>query len=83
MEIKVLGSGCAKCKQLFAAAEKAIADAGRPARLSKVEAMEEIVAYGVMRTPALVIDGRVVSSGTIPSAAEIVSMITTAAARQP
>jgi small redox-active disulfide protein 2 len=81
MEIKVLGSGCSKCKQLYAEAEKAIARTGQPARLSKVEAMEEIVASGVMRTPALVIDGRVVSSGTVPTAAEIVSMI--AAATRP
>lgn len=80
MDIKVLGSGCAKCKQLHAEAEKAIAQAGLPAQLSKVEAMEDIVGYGVMRTPALVIDGRVVSSGAIPNAAEIVSMMTTAAA---
>ncbi len=80
MEIKVLGPGCANCKRLFAEAEKAVAQAGQPATLSKVEAMEEIVAYGVMRTPALVIDGRVVSSGRIPNAAEIATFITTAAA---
>ncbi len=80
MEIKVLGSGCANCKRLYAEAEKAIAQSGQPATLSKVEAMEEIVAFGVMRTPALVIDGRVVTQGKIPSAAEIVSLITTAAA---
>jgi small redox-active disulfide protein 2 len=78
MEIKVLGSGCANCKRLYAEAEKAIAQSGQPATLSKVEAIEEIVSYGVMRTPALVIDGRVVSSGAIPSAAEIATFITTA-----
>jgi small redox-active disulfide protein 2 len=81
MEIKVLGSGCASCKRLHAEAEKAIAQSGQPAALIKVEAMEEIVGYGVMRTPALVIDGRVVSQGAIPSASEIVSLITTAVAR--
>ncbi len=80
MEITVLGPGCANCKRLFAEAEKGIAQAGQPATLSKVEAMEEIVAYGVMRTPALVIDGRVVSSGRIPGAAEIATFITTMAA---
>ena len=80
MEIKVLGPGCANCKRLYAEAEKAIAQSGQPATLSKVEAIEEIVNYGVMRTPALVIDGRVVSSGKIPSAAEIATLITTAAA---
>ena len=80
MEIKVLGSGCANCKKLYAEAEKAIAQSGLAATLSKVEAIEEIMGYGVMRTPALVIDGRVVSSGRIPNAAEIATFITTAAA---
>jgi small redox-active disulfide protein 2 len=81
MEIKVLGSGCANCKRLYAEAEKAIAQAGQVATLIKVEAIEEIVNYGVMRTPALVIDGNVVSSGKIPSAAEIATFITSAAAK--
>jgi small redox-active disulfide protein 2 len=79
MEIKVLGSGCASCKKLYAEAEAAIAQSGHPATLTKVEAMEEIVAYGVMRTPALVIDGRIVASGKIPSAAEIATFIASAA----
>ena len=81
MEIKVLGPGCANCKRLYAEAEKAIAQSGQPATLIKVEAIEEIVNYGVMRTPALVIDGNVVASGKIPSAAEIAVLITTAAAK--
>ncbi len=81
MEIKVLGSGCANCKRLYAEAEKAIALSGQTATLSKVESIEEIMGYGIMRTPALVIDGRVVSSGKIPSAAEIATFITTAAAQ--
>jgi small redox-active disulfide protein 2 len=80
MEIKVLGSGCANCKRLYAEAEKAITQSGQPATLSKVDAIEEIVSYGVMSTPALVIDGRVVAAGRIPSAAEIATLITTAAA---
>jgi small redox-active disulfide protein 2 len=79
MEIKVLGPGCANCKRLYAEAEKAVAQSGRPATLTKVEAVEDIVAFGVMRTPALVIDGRVVTQGRIPSAGEIVSLITTQA----
>jgi small redox-active disulfide protein 2 len=81
VEIKVLGSGCANCKRLYAEAEKAIAQAGEAATLSKVESIEEIMGYGVMRTPALVIDGSVVASGKIPSAAEIATFITTAAAK--
>ncbi len=81
MEIKVLGPGCANCKRLYAEAEKAIAQSGQPATLTKVEAIEEIISHGVMATPALVIDGRVVSSGRIPSVAEIATFITTAAAK--
>jgi small redox-active disulfide protein 2 len=79
MEIKVLGPGCANCKRLYAEAERAVAESGLAATLTKVEAIEEIVGYGVLRTPGLVIDGRVVASGRIPTAAEIAVMIKTAA----
>jgi small redox-active disulfide protein 2 len=82
MEIKVLGPGCANCKRLYAEVEKAVAETGLLATITKVEAMEEIAAHGILRTPGLVIDGQVVSSGRIPGAAEIASMITTAAARE-
>ena len=78
MEIKVLGPGCANCKRLYQEAEKAVAQWGQPATITKVEAMEEIMAYGILRTPGLVIDGKVVASGRIPLASEIVTMITTA-----
>jgi small redox-active disulfide protein 2 len=79
MEIKVLGPGCANCKRLYAEAEKAVAESGRPATIIKVEAMEDIIAHGIVRTPGLVIDGKIVASGRVPSAAEIVAMITNAA----
>ena len=75
MEIKVLGTGCRKCKLLFGEVEKAIAQSGRSADLIKVEQIEEIAAYGVVTTPALVIDGRVVSAGRVPSAVEIAAAI--------
>lgn len=78
MEIKVLGPGCKKCQRLFGEAEKAIAQSGQPASLTKVEQVADIAAHGVMVTPALVIDGHVVSAGRIPSAAEIAAMIHTA-----
>jgi small redox-active disulfide protein 2 len=81
MEIKVLGRGCANCKRLFQEAERAVAQSGVDASLTKVEAMEEIASYGILRTPGLAIDGKVVASGRIPLAPEIVSMITTAAAK--
>lgn len=75
MKIEVLGTGCAKCKTLMAEAEKAVAQAGAPVELSKVEDIEAIMGYGVMQTPALVIDGKIKSMGRIPLAAEIAGWI--------
>ena len=81
MEIKVLGPGCANCKRLYQEAERALALSGQTATITKVEAMEDIMAYGILRTPGLVIDEKVVASGRIPGAAEIATMITTALAK--
>ena len=75
MKIKVLGTGCAKCKKLYAEAEKAIAKAGVAATLTKVEKIDEILAHGVMMTPALVIDGKVRATGKVVGADEIASWI--------
>ena len=81
MKIKVLGTGCAKCKLLYAQAQKAITAAGIDVELEKVEKIDEIMKYGVMVTPALVVDEQVKASGRIPPASEIVSWIMTAAAK--
>lgn len=81
MEIKILGPGCANCKRLHAEAEKALAQVGQQATITKVETMEDIMAYGILRTPGLVIDEKVVASGRIPPASEIATMITTALAK--
>jgi len=81
MKIKVLGTGCAKCKMLYAEAQKAVAAAGVGVDLEKVEKIDEIMKYGVMMTPALVIDDQVKSSGRVPPAAEIASWIVTEAAK--
>jgi small redox-active disulfide protein 2 len=81
MDVKVLGTGCAKCKKLYAEAEKAVAASGVSASLTKVEKIDEIMKFGVMRTPALVVDGEVKCSGRIPQVPEIVSWLTTAAAK--
>lgn len=81
MNVKVLGTGCSKCKRLYAEAEKAVASSGIAADLEKVEKIDEIMKYGVMMTPALVIDGEVKASGRIVPANEIVSWLTTAAAK--
>ena len=82
MKIAVLGPGCAKCERLYAEAEKAIAASGVAADLVKVEKIDEIVAYGVMVTPALVIDGKVVMSGRVASSGDIVKLMTAAAAKK-
>ncbi len=80
MRIEVLGSGCAKCQRLYAEAERAVAEAGVAADLVKVEDVPSIVARGVMLTPALAVDGRIVSSGRVPSASEIAGWLREAAA---
>jgi len=82
MKIQVLGTGCAKCKKLYAEAEKAVSASGLPAQLEKVEKIEDIMTYGVMMTPALVVDGEVRSSGRIPAVSEIASWLTAAAAKE-
>jgi len=81
MKIKVLGTGCAKCKLLYTEAQKALTASGVAAELEKVEKIDDIMGYGVMMTPALVVDGEVKSSGRIPPAKEIATWITTAAAK--
>ena len=75
MKIKVLGTGCPKCKKLYAEAEKAIAESGASVELEKVEKIDDIMNYGVMMTPALVIDEEVKACGRISPASEIASWI--------
>lgn len=76
MEIKVLGTGCAKCKSLEKAAKDAVEKTGVNASITKVEDIVEIMNFGVMTTPALVIDGVVVVKGKVPSVDEISRLIT-------
>jgi len=71
MKIKVLGPGCANCKALEKATRQALADLGLDATVEKVEDYPTIAGYGVMSTPALVIDETVVVSGRVPTAAQI------------
>ncbi len=70
-KIEVLGSGCANCVRLAANAREAVAMAGVEAEIVKVTDYRQIAAYGVMSTPGLVIDGKVVSAGRVPSAGDI------------
>ena len=71
MKIEILGMGCPKCKMLYENAKKAVEQAGIQAEVVKVEDMETITSYGVMMTPALVVNGEVKTTGKIPSAEDI------------
>ena len=71
MRIEILGTGCPKCKKLEENAWKAVQESGKKAEIVKVTDIGKIVGYGVMSTPALVVDGKVKSSGRIPEAGEI------------
>jgi len=82
MKLEILGSGCANCRKLMAVTEEAVRDLGVEAELVKVEDFKTIMGYGVMSTPALVIDGKVVLSGKVPSKAEVSSLVTTALAAE-
>lgn len=75
MKIEVLGTGCAKCKTLYENTQKAVAESGTSAEIIKVEEIPKIMAYGVMSTPALVIDGQVKFSGKVASVAEIMGLL--------
>jgi len=83
VKLEILGSGCANCQKLIALTEAAVRALGiEEAELVKVEDFRTIMAYGVMSTPALAIDGKLVMSGKVPSQAEVSSLITTALAAQ-
>jgi small redox-active disulfide protein 2 len=82
VQVKVLGPGCARCQKLYHEAERAIAEVGVEAELSKVEDFEAIMAYGVAMTPALVVDEEVVSAGRIPRAEQIATWLAKAASGQ-
>jgi small redox-active disulfide protein 2 len=71
MVIKVLGTGCAKCHQLEENTRKAVAELGLDASIEKVENIKDIMKYGVMKTPALVVDEKVKVMGRVPSPDEI------------
>ena len=78
LTIKVLGSGCANCKKLEAIAHQVVEQMGIQAEVIKVTEYPDIMAYNVMSTPGLVINEKVVSSGRIPSAAEVTTWIANA-----
>jgi len=71
VNIKILGTGCPKCKLLEENARKAVKEAGVKAEIEKVTDINKIIEFGAMATPALAIDGKLVSSGRIPEVNEI------------
>jgi small redox-active disulfide protein 2 len=75
VEIKVLGPGCPRCEQTLAVVEQALALAGVEARVEKVSGMLEIAQYGVMGTPAVVIDGKVRSVGQVPKMKDVLAWL--------
>ncbi len=75
MEIKILGTGCPKCKRMEQIAREAVAEAGVQADITKVEDLDEIMKYPISTTPALVLDEEVKASGRVPRKEEVLVWI--------
>ena len=75
MKLKILGTGCAKCKNLATATEQAAQALGVPYELEKITDLKQIMSFGVMVTPALVVDGKVKVSGKVPSVDELKKLL--------
>ena len=74
-KIEILGTGCAKCARLYANVEQAVNDLGITAEVVKVEDLDAIVESGIMMTPALIINGEIVTEGRVPDVNEIKSIL--------
>ena len=74
-KIQILGTGCAKCEKLAANAKQAADKIGLDYELVKVSDLNDIMSFGVMTTPALAIDGKVLTTGKVPSPADIEKLI--------
>ena len=75
MDIKILGSGCANCAKLEKVTKEGLTQLGIEAQVEKVEDMQKIMAYGVMSTPALVINGVVKLVGKVPNKVKIIEIL--------
>jgi small redox-active disulfide protein 2 len=80
MFIQVLGTGCAKCNTLHETVKRAVQETGVDAQVEKVEDIQQIMAFEILMTPGLVIDGKVKTAGRVPSAEEIKRLIVAAKA---
>ena len=76
MNIKILGTGCSKCKTLEKVTRDAVAEAGIDATIEKVEDIMKIIEYRVMHTPVLVVNEKVVLSGQVPSVKQVKELLT-------
>ena len=76
MKLQILGTGCAKCNALTQATEQAAQTLGLPYELEKITDLNRIMSFGVMMTPALVVDGKVRVSGKVPSVDDIKKLLT-------
>lgn len=75
MEIKVLGPGCAKCRATADMITSVAAETGKAVTIEKIEDMRQIVGFGVMTTPAVVVGGKVVHKGSVPSHDQVLSWL--------
>lgn len=75
MVIEVLGPGCSNCKKLFSLVEQAVKELGLDAKLEKIEDINVIAGYGIMRTPGIAVDGVVKVSGRVPKLEEIKALL--------
>ncbi|OGP79406.1 MAG: hypothetical protein A2Z13_03880 [Deltaproteobacteria bacterium RBG_16_64_85] len=75
MKIAILGTGCSKCKQTVEVVRQAVLQAGVDVSIDKVEDIQEIMRFKVMRTPAVAIDDKVMISGRVPTIAEVKSLL--------
>jgi len=82
MNIKVLGPGCARCHQLEKTTIEVVKELGIDAKVEEIKDMSKIIAYNVLMTPGLVINEQVVSSGKVPTKAEVTQMIINALAKE-
>lgn len=83
MDVKVLGPGCRNCRALADLIEAKADELGAPIKLERITDLSEIIRYGVMRTPAVVIDGRLVHCGGVPNVATIAGWLTDDTVRAP
>lgn len=75
MEIKVLGPGCAKCKATADMITRVATETGKTVQIEKIEDMRQIVSFGVMTTPAVVVGGKVVHKGSVPTHDQVLSWL--------